>query len=397
MESLYIGGYILPEIMGPDQEAEREQTSIAMALRAEHKRKIQEAAEAGEIREQGELFLQDVVQGADIQRLAIFPDGLAVALTAYNITEPIVINGERLIFARLESKGDTIECEENSRVVVLKETENNKWELADSPVFQLQDPFYCGIIDGEHVFGGVRVQREKDENGADVLGYRTVFYKFKDSIKDAEVFMTGPDRMKDIRLKQDESGVIHIMSRPQGDVGGKGKIAYHDSENMAEVAEYFEAIGSKSEEGKQMLAAEIIPELCGDDEWVGANELHSLPDGCIGVLCHIAHSVPDPGRRLDKNNRPLELKSYYSAAFIYDPKARKIVQPLEIISTADDFPPVAPKKTDLLSVQFSGGLVRDGKGSAKLYAGIGDVTAGVVTIPDPFWQYEQSHPRSGKS
>jgi len=48
------------------------------------------------------------------------------------------------------------------------------------------------------------------------------------------------------------------------------------------------------------------------------------------------------------------------------------------------FLPGESKRPDLMDVVFSGGLVRDGQGKARLYAGISDAEAQVMTIDDPF-------------
>jgi hypothetical protein len=53
-----------------------------------------------------------------------------------------------------------------------------------------------------------------------------------------------------------------------------------------------------------------------------------------------------------------------------------------------NFPAGATKRPDLVDVIFSGGLVRNGGGSATLYAGLRDAEAGWITIPAPFLRFE---------
>lgn len=93
-------------------------------------------------------------------------------LTAYNPT-PVVIDGQLHIWGRVEERID----EKNSAVMLFKQGENGAWTPVEgAPVFKgLQDPFYCGKIDGDHVFGGVQIY---EVQGSSQLGYRTVFYRY---------------------------------------------------------------------------------------------------------------------------------------------------------------------------------------------------------------------------
>ena len=147
-------------------------------------------------------------------------------LTVYNPT-PMVIDGVTYLWARVEDKSS----EEGSRAMLFKEDENGIWNILEgAPVFNdLQDPFYCGFINGRHVFGGIHIYKTE---GSKDLGYRTVFYSYKDSFtemtmdgKTIEPFAVGPDKMKGIRLIQLAEGRIGVFTRPQGVFGGQGKMA----------------------------------------------------------------------------------------------------------------------------------------------------------------------------
>ena len=65
--------------------------------------------------------------------------------------------------------------------------------------------------------------------------------------------------------------------------------------------------------------------------------------------------------------------------FIFDPKTRSVSN-VQIIATAEQFPPVKVKKSDLGSVFYPSGLVKLGDGSAYLYGGIGDRAPGRILI-----------------
>jgi hypothetical protein len=120
--------------------------------------------------------------------------------------------------------------------------------------------------------------------------------------------------------------------------------------------------------------ARILQNQFHENEWGGVNELHLLKNGKIGVLGHIAHWDG-------------EVRHYYAMAFAFDPETHHASH-LEILTTADEFPVVKPKKGDLGKIIFSGGLFRNDNGMATLYVGIGDTKAGRVEIKDPFLRFE---------
>jgi len=277
-------------------------------------------------------------------------------LTVYNPTKPIVLNNGKYLLGRMEPRNS-----EDSQIVFFKER-NNRWSLAEkAPIFDLQDPFHIENVQGFNILGGVRTFFEKNEK----LGYRTVFYRYKNGLsnlfnkngKIKKPFAVGPKGMKDIRLIQLNSGKIAIFTRPQGGVAGLGQIGYAEADKLSDLQ-------------KMIPRAKLIDGQFRHDEWGGANELHLLEDGKVGVLGHIAHYEGDK-------------KHYYAMSFIFDPKNLK-AGPLKILTTADDFPYVSPKNSALGKVIFSGGLLRKEDKTADLYVGIGDVRAGKITIRDPF-------------
>jgi len=282
------------------------------------------------------------------------------AITIYNPTKPICSDKMKCLAVRVEPR----KSEHNSKVMIFEDKDNDGiWKLLDQgPVFGLQDPFIIQDVQGWHIIGGVRVYPEKSTGK---LGYETVFYRYKKNVFElydeknnlVAPFAVGPKKMKDIRLIDLRNGKIGVFTRPQGGEFGLGKIGYVEIDSL---------------DGLELAIprAKIIEGLFTEEEWGGANELHLLSDGNIGVLGHIAH----------KEN---EIKHYYSFSFVYNPINHTFSHE-KVISTADDFPHVDSKHDLLGRVLFSGGLERYDNGTAHLYTGIGDTAAGRILINDPF-------------
>lgn len=291
---------------------------------------------------------KEIPQGEKMQFEGV--DGYDV----YNISAPFHVGDRVFVTGRVEKT----EAIADSQVMLFEQT-NGGWCLAnEEPKFKMEDGFATHIGD-ELIIGGVEVYSEPTKDDPKCTGYRTVFYRGKDTAS-LERFAVGPDRMKDIRLVSLPSGKIGVFTRPQGEkIGGRGKIGYMEIDNLDDLKK------------KDILNnAEIIENQFLEGEWGGANELHILPDGRIGVLGHIAYQ--------DEKG-----KHYYAMAFIYDPKT-KSASPMEIIATRKNFPHGKAKSPELDDIIFPGGLIRNGDGTATLYAGLGDAETGRIIIIDPF-------------
>ncbi|WP_299093775.1 DUF1861 family protein [uncultured Metabacillus sp.] len=272
----------------------------------------------------------------------------------YNITAPFEDEGELVIAGRVESRDS-----EHSEVYFFIE-KNGEWVPREgAPVFKLQDPFFTKIA-GELVLGGVEIFPHPTLENA--LGWRTVFFK-GDKIASLTEFAKGPDGMKDLRLIELKDGSIGMLTRPQGEKGGRGKIGFKRLPSLKYVT--IEEI-----ENTPLLENQFI-----DEEWGGANEAHLLANGRIGVLGHIAN--------FDKEGN----RHYYPMVFAIDPETGDYSD-IEFIATRANFLDGPSKRPDLVDVVFSGGLVRKSDGTADLYAGISDADAQKITIADPFLQYE---------
>lgn len=287
-----------------------------------------------------------------------FPEG---EITIYNPTKPYYRHGKKYIVGRVEPRDS-----EKSKVMFF-EKRGDTWQVVEgSPVFDLQDPFIVENVQGWNILGGVKVKFF--DNGE--VKFRTVFYKYRNCIrgdlinKDGSIkkpFAVGPKQMKDIRLLELKNGRIGVFTRPSGGEFGGGKIGFIEIESLDKLEE-------------AILKAEIIENQFSDNEWGGANELHLLSNGKIGVLGHIAHFEG-------------EKRHYYAMSFVYDP-VMHLASQIRILTTADQFPSVESKNSNLGKIIFSGGLIRKRDGTASLYTGVGDVRVGKINIPDPFIQFE---------
>lgn len=170
--------------------------------------------------------------------------------------------------------------------------------------------------------------------------------------------------MKDLRLIELKDGTVGILTRPQGQKGGKGKIGWITISSLDELS--VDIINN----------APLLENQFIDEEWGGANEPHLLTNGLVGILGHIA-SFDDKGNR-----------HYYPMVFALNPETSAFSK-MKLIATRNQFLPGPSKRPDLVDVVFSGGLIRKSDGSADLYAGISDAEAQKITIMDPFLSYEQ--------
>lgn len=276
----------------------------------------------------------------------------------YNLTAPFKANFRSQEHEILAARVELRESEDSETIFFEKAGEH--WRpLAGTPVWKLQDPFFSKV-EGELIIGGVQTFAQTDGG----TGYYTVFYRGKD-LADLKPFARGPNGMKDIRLLEASSGKIVVLTRPQGKIGGRGKIA-------VTVIDDLESLGPDS-----IGKATVLEGLFSPEQWGGVNELHRLKDGRIGVLGHIA-MFDTAGNR-----------HYYPMAFTLDAVTHQR-SPMKILLRRSQLPPGASKRPDLADVLFSGGLVRGENGTAVLYVGAGDAEAYRVAIPDPFIEPLQS-------
>ncbi|KIL43141.1 MTP-1 family protein [Jeotgalibacillus campisalis] len=273
----------------------------------------------------------------------------------YNIAAPFEDAGESVIAGRVEARDS-----EESEVYFFVERDGEWVPRKNASVLKLQDPFWTRIA-GELVLGGVETFPHPTLENA--LGWRTVFYKGT-SVDELKAFASGPDGMKDLRLVELKEGAIGVLTRPQGDKGGRGKIGFTVISSLDELTH------------KVIEEAPLLEGQFAEGEWGGANEVHVLSNGLLGVLGHIA-SFDEEGNR-----------HYYPMIFCLDPQTNQTTE-IELIAARSNFLEGAAKRPDLVDVVFSGGLVRLTNGSAQLFVGTSDAEAQQILIPDPFLPYER--------
>ncbi|BBH24261.1 hypothetical protein Back11_56060 [Paenibacillus baekrokdamisoli] len=274
----------------------------------------------------------------------------------YNITAAFLDQNDLIIAGRVESR-DT----ELSQVIFFRQ-EGEAWRPHPHyRTYELQDPFMTRIK-GELILGGVRVTADP-MNPKHIISWVTEMYRGA-SLDTLKLFLTGPEHMKDVRVVELAGGEIGVLTRPQGEKGGRGKIGFFKTNKL-------EAITAQ-----QINDAPVFQDQFVAEEWGGANEPHLLANGLIGVLGHIA-SFDSEGDR-----------HYYAMTFAINPQTMEKT-PMKLIARRSIFPEGPTKRPDLVDVIFSGGLVRKEGGMAALYVGASDAAAYVAEIPDPFLEYEQ--------
>ncbi len=272
--------------------------------------------------------------------------------TAYNPTIPFKDKGVSYIGVRVES----FDSELDSRTHFAYKLTDNSWRIDDSsPSFPFQDPTTIKLKD-ELCIAGIRVQDKGNS-----LTWNQEFYK-GDSIRNLEYFASGPIGMKDIRLVELEDR-IGVFTRPQGRVGGLGRIGYFEIGVIEELTRLTET---------DWYSAPLIDHLFEETTWGGVNQAIVLSDGEIGVIGHKAH------QQIFEDASPI--KHYRAISFRFNPKNNKISS-FKTIATRADFPSSPSKRTPELSdIIFPAGI--DEK--YNLYCGLSDYCIGVKKIMNPF-------------
>ncbi|MDO8523416.1 MAG: DUF1861 family protein [bacterium] len=270
----------------------------------------------------------------------------------YNISAPFRIGNKTVISGRVEAREATADSH-----IVFFEEKKGVWvptKNAPKPPLALEDGFATHIGD-ETIFGGVEVYPSPTATDSRRIGYRTALYRGHD-LPSLQKFAVGPDMMKNIRLVLLTNGRIGVFTRPQEGSSGRGKIGYTELSRLEDL------------NAENILNARIIENQFVSEEWGGADELHPLEDGEIGIIGHIASQ--------DREG----LKHYYAMSFVYDPKTHQ-ASPIEIIATRKNFPQGEAKTQELADIVLPGGYDRK---TATLYAGLSDAEAGSISLPDPF-------------
>jgi len=270
----------------------------------------------------------------------------------YNISHVFSWQGDSYIAGRVEKRDSEL-----STVRFFKQVGIDTFMATTTVLPNLQDPF-VEIIDGELLVGGTEIYpNEKGE----IHSWRTVFLQGK-SFDQLTKIIEAPLKMKDVRIAKGEE--YYVMSRPQGGSAAWGKIGFDKTYSLKRINASF------------IEKAPLIDDLFGSNCWGGANQIHVLKNGWLGVLGHVA--------RMSEG----DVRHYYGMTFAIDPHTRKRTA-MKIICERNDFAPGATKRTDLVDVVFVGGLARLNNGKAMLYTGLSDAEAHYALLDDPFIEYEE--------
>jgi hypothetical protein len=271
----------------------------------------------------------------------------------YNITAPFELDGLTLIAGREETR----EAPLKSRIGFYAENGGtwHKVSQLEHPKLELEDPFIT-FIDGRPILGAVQVDWR-----AEPLKFKTVFYGV-DSLDDIYPIAEGPNRMKDIRLKQLDGDQILVLTRPDRSTAERidRQIGWFKISDLGELTP------ERIEQDAIILEGMFAPGV-----WGGPNELHNIDDEWVGALSHQA-SRDDFG-----NLR------YIATTFELNHLSGDFT-PMEELLCRSDLPQGPSKTQQLQNVLFSGGLVRHGDGWATWYGGCSDATSGFRVIEDPF-------------
>ncbi len=276
----------------------------------------------------------------------------------YNISCEFEADGKRYIAGRVEKRDNEL-----SFVRLFEKREDYVYEavMPELTFNMLQDPF-VEKIHGYIILGGVQIITDPLDSSR-IINWCTCFYRGK-TLSELKLFAMGPNHMKDIRLTALADGRVGIFTRPQGMHGKLGKIGYISVDTLDDVNEDI------------MLQAKIFDTHFIPSEWGGANQIHLLKDGRLGVIGHISYRDSENGLH------------YHSMAFVFDPKTQEHT-PVRIIATRSDMQSGPAKRPDLKDVIFTGGIVRGTNGQRTvLYTGVSDCEAHCVEIDDPFEGFE---------
>lgn len=266
----------------------------------------------------------------------------------YNIAAPFTHAGQRYIAGRVEKRDS-----EESIIYFFKEKNELEWELDETlPSFQMQDPFTF-TIGKDLLLGGVVTYPREDGS----TGWYTKIYVITDLLNPKEWF-TGPEGMKDLRFHALPTDELLVLTRPQGELGGRGKIGRLIVPTIASLT-------------NDMIEHAPLFDQFTDEEWGGANAVYPIDAEHVGILGHIAN-FDDEGFR-----------HYYSMSFVYNFKTDK-AGPMHLLAMRNEFLAGPTKRDDLVDVVFSGGLEFITDDKVNLYAGISDAEAQVIQKENPF-------------
>ena len=275
----------------------------------------------------------------------------------YNTSVPFECDGRTYIAGRVEKRDNEL-----SEVRLFEETGPDTYAavLPELTFRRLQDPFAVRI-GGEIVLGGVQIVTHPLDDRR-IISWQTLFFRGK-KLTELKLAAVGPACMKDIRLCETADGRVAVLTRPQGRKGGLGRIGFTVLDSLKDLC------------ADTILEAAVDPGFFIPEEWGGANDVHLLKNGLLGVIGHIAF-------------RTAEGLHYQAMRFALDPETGEHDAPRLIACREDISSSPSCKRPDLKDVLFASGVVRGRDGKCVLYTGVSDCESWRADIPDPFAEYE---------
>jgi hypothetical protein len=305
-------------------------------------------------------------------------------VTHYNPATPVTmrIGGQetRVLVVRAEAKGSE---RSHLRFFEVSEDGSRGTRIVDAriPALDLQDPSVTIESDGSLYICGVEIRKKSETD--ETLSYRHVIYRASGRELTAlsrEPVFAGEWGKKGTRFKRLRDGRMLVVSRPQGEVGGRGKIAW--SVVTPSEGESFQQLLDRGIRDSKLIEGQVT-----DLEWEGPNQLFELADGTVLFL---AHQAAYTGGARRKGGEAKRVRPYVSTQFRLDPVTGKSTE-IEVILERKDLPggvARGAKRVDLAMVDYTSGLETHPDGSIKvnedgtltLWFGEGDLLIGRAKI-----------------
>lgn len=298
----------------------------------------------------------------------------------YNPTQPFYDRGDRIMAVRFEPRDS-----ESSFVGFIKQNPQNGEYTFDPerPIIDMaQDPSITFDNNGNPVLGVVKIHPDKD---AKRIRFKTVQFRGPD-VGNMKVFQTLPGKdNRPVQLPDRVRG----WYRPQGEVGGSGKLAFRDYSNWDEY----------KKDAQSLTKADLLTTNFHDSNHGGPN--FPLADGQI--YGHIAE------KEYNKNGDVVRLH-YYAIWALTDPKTGQVLHQenpetgeltplIRIIVDRDDFPQdleLIPDKDPenpqfRQDVIFVAGIEMLPNGMVEITNGISDTRSGKKSIDNQMRNVDKSH------
>lgn len=302
----------------------------------------------------------------------------------YNPTQPFVDCGDRIMAVRFEPRDSEL-----SLVGFIKEDSQSGEYSFDRtrPIIDMaQDPSVTLDDKGNSVLGVVRIHANEDGK---ITNYYTEQFRGPD-VRNMKAFQTL--RGKDNRVVQ-IPGRVRGFFRPQGEVGGSGKLAFRDYPDWES---YLNDVNFRP-----LTDSDLLTTNYQDDNHGGPN--FPLPDGQI--YGHIAE------KEYDEYGRVVRLHYYVTwmltdlrtGQLLYqeDPETGNLTPLIKVVADRLDYVDASEEIPDKDSenpqkqhdVVFTGGIEKLPDGRVIITNGISDTRSGVKEIDDPMLDVNLSYLR----